>query len=159
MVYEPEGENVTNFNLQSPNKFKIVIDRFPGVNFFAQRINIPDVTIGTSPVFTNRVVDYTVVGDKIVFGDVIISFLLDEDLKAYKEILGWIYKAGDSELNIPFCDMKVIGLTNNSNSNTTFKFYNAFPYTIGNILLDTTISEDSPLSIDITFKFSHFQIE
>jgi len=159
MVYQPEGPNVTNYNNLSPNKFKIVIDRFPGVNFFAQRVMVPDVSIGQTPIHTNRAVDYNVVGDKIVFADLIVSFLIDEDLKSYGEILNWIYKAGDSELDAPFCDLKIIALTNNSNSNRQFKFCNAFPHTLGSVLFDSTVSEDQPLSMDVMFKFSHFVLE
>lgn len=151
---------MTNFNLLSPNKFRIVINRFKDVSMFAQRVVIPGATMGTPMRPTNRYTDYFELGDKILYEDLIVSFLLDEDLETQESILQWMKEGASSELDSErFSDLSLIVLTNNSNKNKTYKFYNTFPYTTTSAMLDTGLTEDNPLTLDVIFKFSHYEIE
>lgn len=149
-----------NTDLLSPNRFQVVIAKYPNVTYFAQRVPIPSVNLGTTHQFTNQEVDIKLPGDKIEYDDLLISFIIDEDVASFAEILRWIQDAAGSELSPQdlMTDLSIVILTNNSNKNKTFKFYNAFPYSISNIMLDVTVSEDQPLTADVMFKYTHFTI-
>lgn len=144
----------------SVNKYKILIHKYPNVEFFAQRIPIPTVTLGSTIQFTNREHDIKIPGDKVEYEDLIVSFIVDENMDTFKEILDWLQMAAADELahDEIFSDISIISLTNNSNANKIFKFYNAWPQTITNILLDVTTTEDQPPTVDVIFKYTHFTL-
>lgn len=149
----------TNTTPLSTNKFKIVMERFPNTEMFSQAVVMPAVTLGASIRPTNTWVDYKLAGDKVEFDDLIISIIIDEDLQGYGEILAWMKDCADSELDPLYSDITVIGLSGQYNENKRFKFYNCFPYNIGNVVFDVRATEDVPLTVDVIFKFSHFLVE
>lgn len=149
-----------NRNLLSPNKFRIVVDRFPNVQLFTQRLPIPTATLGSTTQYTNQEADIKVPGDKVEYEDLIISIIIDEDFEGPKEVIKWMQECAASGDHKQFYSMITIyTLTNNLNKNVVFKFHNSFPQVVSNTLLDATASEDQPLTLDVIFKYSHFTIE
>jgi hypothetical protein len=150
---------IPNLSLFSPNKFRVVIQKFPGLNFFAQKITMPAVTLGQTKVTTNKYLDFYIPGDKTVFDDLQISFLLDEDLVAYSQIKEWMVDASRTELlDEKFSDLQIVALTNNSNQNLRIHFQSTFPYYISPVPMDTTRDEQIPITIDVFFKYAEFNI-
>jgi len=146
-------------NLLSPNKYKVVIERFPTVDMFTQRVPLPSVTLGSSMYYTNQDTDIKLPGDKIEYEDLIISLLVDKDLNGIIEILKWIQSAATSDNHMDMLSqISIQTLTNNSNANRKITFYNCFPQTMSNILFDVSETEDNPPSIDAIFKYSHYTI-
>ena len=78
-----------NKNFLSPVGFKFVIGRTPNVDYFCQSASIPPVEIGSKEIQT-PVKDYEIPGDKMTFGDLNLSFLVNEDLDNYYEIYKWL---------------------------------------------------------------------
>ena len=107
--------------------------------------------------FTNKKVDYSVLGDKIIFEDLILGFAVDENLATIKELFEWI-KESTAKGSPVFSDMTINVLTNNSQPNIQYKIYNAFPYLVGSVLLDVASPDLEVPTNDVYFKFSHFDI-
>lgn len=143
----------------SPNKFKMVINRFPTTNFFVQSAIIPAITLGSAMQYTNSYADIKIPGDKVEFEDLIVTILIDQNILGYQQIFEWLSDAAKEELDFPYSDISIIALTGNSNYNKKFKFMNCFPYTLSNIVFDTRVAEDEPLTADIIFKYTDFIIE
>jgi len=148
-------------NLYSQNKFKVVIDRFPTMNFFAQIITLPSISVGAVRRGTNTMYDYPVPGDKINYEMLTIIFLLDEQLKGYRELKSWMeefHKELIMKNNLS--DIRIIPLTNNSNyNNIELAFKNCFPTTISPLALDVTDTSGNPMTVDVTFEFSNYDIK
>lgn len=149
--------DITNVNSLSPNKFNVIVEKLPHVTWFAQRVNIPGISFNPVPVFTNRKVDYSIPGDKIIFEDCIIGFTVDENAGSLVEFYKWIVE-NVAQGKPAFSDITILLLTNNSQPNIELKLRNAYPYMMGSVLLDTTQEEMNILTNDVTFKFSHFEI-
>jgi hypothetical protein len=150
-----------NNNYFSPNKFQVVINRFPNVEFFAQDANIPGFTSGNVLRSTTAPSDYYEIGDKIQYNDFKIDFILDEDMETFKEIFNWAMMASvkkRKDFN-PFSDITVIVLTNNSNRNFSFVVKNAFPYLLNDVDLSVRKSEDAPIVMSVLFKYSLYEIK
>ena len=79
---------IENRNFLSPTGFKFVLNRAPKVAFFSNQANIPGITLGeaTQPTYLK---DIPVPGDKIVFDDLTLNFLVDEELKNYIAQFGY----------------------------------------------------------------------
>lgn len=147
-----------NPNLLSPQKFRVNIHKFPNVQFFTQRVAIPGVTTNPPEIPTNTGLSYFHLADKLIFEDFYVGFLMDENLVGYTELLNWFYESVQTKKEPPFSDMSINLLTNNSNSNKILKLYNAHPFTLGGVLLDVEMSEQTPITVDLFFKYSHFEI-
>jgi hypothetical protein len=87
---------IENRNFLSPSGFKFTIKRSPKVAFFCNEANIPDLTLGIA-IQPTYLKDIDTPGDKIVFGDLNLRFMVDEDLENYMEIQNWIRGLGYPE--------------------------------------------------------------
>jgi hypothetical protein len=83
----------TNKNFLSPLGFRFFIQKTPNVNYFVQSVSIPDVNLGDTDLPTpfRRV---PVAGDHIEYGDLTITFKVDESMNNYLELFNWITAIG-----------------------------------------------------------------
>ena len=78
------NSTLNNINLLQPNAFKLVIDRknFKNLEFFAQTVMHPDLTVQAADTFYQRVSNIPVAGDKLTFGELTAMIILDENLNS-----------------------------------------------------------------------------
>ena len=74
-----------NKNFLSPLNFRFQIKKAPNVNFFVQKVNIPEIAV-RAPDVMNPFVKIPYPGDHLEYGIFNISFKVDEDLQNYLEI-------------------------------------------------------------------------
>lgn len=83
----------TVFDYLKPNAFKFTIKELPNTAFTVQSANLPSVNIGFAQQPT-PFVDIPKIGDKLLYGDFTIRFLIAEDMRNYREIYEWIVALG-----------------------------------------------------------------
>ena len=83
----------TTFDYSQSNQFKIYLPIFPTVEWFVVAANIPGITLGQASQYT-PFVDIAVVGDKLEYDNFNMTFIVDEKLHNYQEILKWTYNIG-----------------------------------------------------------------
>jgi hypothetical protein len=152
--------DVETKDLLQTNKFQVVIERFPAIEYYTQQVPIPGFSIGTPVQYTNNRYDLKRAGDKIEFEDVIVSFLVDENLQSIRSLLEWTNLAVssiDDEVTV-YSDMSILLYTGNKAYNKRITFHNSFPYATSGTGLDITTPSDNPLSIDASFKYTHYTI-
>ena len=74
-------------------QFKFNITKLPKVEFFCTSVNIPGITLGSTEQAT-PLKDIPIPGDKLTYGSLEVSFLVDENLENYREIHGWLTGLG-----------------------------------------------------------------
>ena len=164
-----------NYNLLSPVSFKFQIKKLETVSYFCQNVNLPGLTLGE---FT-RVTpfkDYPIPGDKITYDDLSISFLVDEDMSNYIELLNWMknlgspsdpstqYKSliGETQSNVIrgiMSDCTLTILTNNMNANKSGVFEDCFPITLSEISFESVVDDVAPIIASATIKFRDYTIK
>ena len=89
----------SNQNYLQPTGFKVVIDRenYPNLEFFAQSVNHPDVSMSQPAIPFRRIENVALPGDTISYGDLSVSFILDEDMKSYREMHSWMRRILDQD--------------------------------------------------------------
>ena len=123
-------------NYLSPSNFAISIARIPNVEFFTQKITIPSITSTAVEIDTPLAAIY-MEQDKLQYGDLELSFIVDENMNNYKEILNWMEGLGFPESTKQYGDIKAtsdgqhsditLTVTNShKNPNLLFKFTNCF---------------------------------
>ena len=164
-----------NFNYFNPIGFKFEVDKLPNVNFFCQSATLPGLTLGeaTAP---NPFRDIPTPGDKILFEELQIRFVVDEELQNWLEIKDWIFGLGyPNELEEsavlsrknkglkPFgdrySDAVLMMLTSNKNAQVKGSFQNLWPVTLTGIQLDSSVAEVDYITADATFAYTIYTVE
>jgi hypothetical protein len=83
----------TKFDYASPTQFKFSIIKLPKVEYFCTAVNIPGIELGTAEQL-GPLKDIPTPGTKLTYGDLIMSFLVDENLENYRELHGWMTGLG-----------------------------------------------------------------
>ena len=170
------GTPLTNRNFLSPVGFKFSLKRAPGVAFFCNQANIPSMDLGIAeqPSYLRNI---PVPGDKIQFGDLTITFLVDEDLVNYMEIQKWIRGLGFPENIDEFSEMAneaIIGpqgkfqdifsdgtlqiLSSNNVPRYQVVFKELWPYTLSTIDFDATDTDVEYFTADVSFKYTIYNL-
>jgi hypothetical protein len=169
---------VDNRNFLSPTGFKFSLTRTPKVGFFCNQANIPDLNLGVA-VQPSYLKDLDTPGDKIVFGDLNLRFLVDENLENYMEIQNWIRGLGYPEKLSQFADLQESGLvqgnytqdrqniysdgtlqvlTSSQLPNFQVSFKDLFPYSLSTMTFDATDSDIQYFTADVSFKYTIYDI-
>lgn len=166
------SNNPSNLNFLSPLNFNFRLKRAPNLNFFIQKVNLPGISF-PSAVETNPFVNIPIAGDHLQYGDLSVTFKVDEDLNNYLEIHNWI-----RALTFPdnFDEYKTIsknpeftgnGITSDitlviSNSvkipNFEVNFRNAYPTSLSALSFQTTDSTVEFITATATFKYIMYDI-
>lgn len=109
---------------------------------------------------------------KIMFEDLVCTFKLTENFDGYLEIYNWIKGLGFSQSFTEYSNLK--GDTNNrsniftdviltiydnsSNPNIEVHLYNAFPYSLSSVNLDTTVNDATFNTIEARFAYDYHNI-
>lgn len=92
----------------SPIQFRFTCAKLPTVEFFCQTANIPSITLGTADVETSlKSIPFP--GDKLTYGDLNVSFLVDENLNNYKELHDWLTGLGFPQSHSQFSSLLATG--------------------------------------------------
>ena len=94
----------TKFDYASPTQFKFQLTKLPKVEYFTTACNIPGISLGTT-LQPTPLVDIPLPGDTLTFGDLEITFLVDENLENYREIHGWMYGIGFPKARTQFAEL------------------------------------------------------
>jgi len=169
---------IDNRNFLSPTGFKFTLTRTPKVAFFCNQANIPDLNLGVA-VQPSYLKDIDTPGDKIVFGDLNLRFLVDENLENYMEIQNWIRGLGFPEKLSQFSDLEESGLvqgnylkdrqniysdgtlqvlTSSSIPNFQVSFKDLFPYSLSTLSFDATDTDIQYFTADVSFKYTIYNI-
>lgn len=170
-----------NLNPLSPNGYQLVIDTLPGVVFFSQTVNIPGITMPESIQYT-PLSDVGVPAEKINFENLVVQFLVDENMSNYKNIFRWMqgltfpdnnnqwvqYLAGEtfeqnqpneSELAKMYSDARLIILGNNNNSIQTLKFSDIYPIALSPLQFTNISTDVEYLQATVEFKYTTYDFE
>ena len=168
-----------NVNFLSPLKFTFTVQKLPNVNFFVQQCTLPNIAIGRFDVPT-PFIKLPEPGDHLEFGELQLTFRLDEDMKNYIELYNWMmalgfpekfeqYKtladkdqrrtgfnaSGDDSL---MSDATLMISNSNVNSNIKVNFLNLWPTTIQDLIFDFRQSDVEYMECLVTFAYERFDI-
>ena len=165
----------TNFNFLSPLGYKFILQRVPHVEYFVQNVTLPDMTSPTADT-PNPFVRIKNPGDHIDFGDMSVTFKINENMDNYLEIYNWMISLGKPvsfdqyDLKTRFArdqynsdelihsDISVIILTSGKNPNIEFKMRDCFPTSLTSIALNTTDSSIDYIEATATFSVRDYTI-
>jgi hypothetical protein len=175
------NRNPVSFDLLQSTKFRVTFERLQGLTYFCQSANLPGVSLTEIPVPT-PFVDLYVPGEKLVYDTFNLTFLVDEELRAWTEIHDWIrgltfptdfkeyvdlakqsnganIRKINSYAKPQYSDASLSIYSNKNNVNFRIKLYEVFPTSLSTILFNTGDTAENIVTADATFRFSYYDYE
>lgn len=172
----------TNLNFLAPSQFVFTMQRIEGVAFTCQTANIPNISMTATQQMT-RMKDAPIPGDTLTYGDLMITFLVDENMTNYTALQDWMKKiTADldtedynryqrSQPGFPGADVRKptpIGPTmtdatmtitdSNNNANVEIRYKDLFPTSLEALQFDITDTSMPYLTASASFAFSYYEI-
>lgn len=163
--------DVSNKNFLSPLGFRFSVDRLPSVSYFCKAASIP--ALSTNAIETpNPFKKSPYAATQLEFGELELTFYIDEDLKNFDEIFGWLkgltfpekfdeYSnlSPNGKVNDVFSDATLMILTNQNNPNFAVKFSDIFPLNLSTLQFDSTAQDVEYLEATVSFSYKDYLIE
>ena len=178
----PFDKQIANRNYMSPLGFKLILTKTPKVDFLCQSANIPQISMGTA-IQPTYLKDIPVPGDKVLYDDLNVRFLVDEKMENYLSIYKWITGLGFPESIGQFSQLKKDDIRTNASAsddgdpryfefsdatlqvlNSNYKpsvlinFKDAFPVALSTLDFDVTTRDYNYFTAEATFKYTIFNI-
>ena len=178
----PFDKQIANRNYMSPLGFKLILTKTPKVDFLCQSANIPQISMGTA-VQPTYLKDIPVPGDKVLYDDLNVRFLVDEKMENYLAIHKWITGLGypeslgqfsqlkkddrrtDARISdaadpryFEFSDATLQILNSNYKPSVLVNFKDAFPVSLSTLDFDVTTRDYAYFTAEVTFKYTIYNI-
>lgn len=156
----------------SPLGFQFNILKAPAVNFFVQEVELPEISLNEADI-PSPFVMLKFPGTQLVFGDLSVTFKVDERLQAYLEIQNWMRHLGFPDnfnqyaqlsatpggVDTPTSDVSVVILSNQKNPIYTATFKDAFPINLSGLRFDATQPTVDYLVASARFAYTSYTIK
>ena len=176
----PFENQINNRNYLSPLGFKLIISKIPKVDFLCQAANIPSISMGTA-VQPTYLKDIAVPGDKPVYDDLTVRFIIDENMENYLSLNKWITGLGYPESIKQYQQLADVGpdletrdntnprwfefsdatlqiLSSNYQPNINVNFKGCFPVAVSTLEFDSSQRDYSYFTCEATFKYDYYII-
>ena len=167
-----------NTNFLQPTKFILTFDRIPTVQYFCQNANIPGVSISGAN-FATPLRDIPIAGNKLEYNEFNIKFIINEDISSWIELYNWFRSIAaptslsdrtnqntlqTKSLKIPekqpnyysSATLTIMSALNNPINKVSY--YRMYPVSLSDINFDTTLSAETIITADATFRYEYFDI-
>lgn len=173
---DPFDRQIQNRNYLSNVGFNFTLARFPKVDFFSNTANLPGLTLGTVNA-PNYLKELPLAGDRLVFEDFNLQFIVDEKMENYLAIHNWMRGLGfpnsiqdfmdlvtdenenQFDMDLQYSDGTLVVLNNQFNSIARVKFNGLFPYSLSGLQFDATDTDYTSITATVTFKYTIYNIE
>lgn len=180
-------QTLKNRNFLSPLRFNFQIEKLVDVDFNIQRVNLPGISLPKVDVktpFTNL----NFQGDHLEFDNLIVQFVVDEDMRGYYEVWNWMNGLGFPENFDQYKEVKegkqkdldgnprkrvgpvtregditsdatLIISTSHNNPQFEVTFKDLSPISISELQFDSTLEDDNDLTCTIIFGYTNYTIK
>ena len=174
---------IENRNFLSPIGFRFIISRLRAVDFFCQQVTLPSLSTNAPNMYTglNKIPQP---GDELQYGDLVIRFLVDENMKNYYQVHDWMREIATPKTAREFryargtersanmkpedrseadnqwkSDCSLLILSSNYNTVSEIMFRDAFPINLTTLSFDATQAQVEYLTAEVTMRYSYFDYE
>ena len=132
----------TKLDYASPTQFKFSINQLPKVEFFTTAANIPDISL-SDVVIPTPFKPIPVMGQNLTYGNLSLSFIVDEFLENYRELHDWLTGIGFPKDRKQFKDFR----SNTSNTGTASATPVQDVGKVGKTVPDAAMFSDATLTV------------
>lgn len=144
-------------NFLSPINFKFTSSETPNMEYLVQSVILPGMELGTA-IQPTPFVRLTNPGN-ISYGDLYVTFKMDEELLAFNEIFDWMERLGhpdnlDTQYSYLKSDLRVIVMSSSVRPMMDFTYTDCYPTNISPLSFDSTLTDVNYISTTVGFTFN-----
>mgnify|MGYP001230159829 FL=1 len=170
----------TELSFAAPQHFFITIEKLPDIVYTVQQANVPVISAGEAILSNPFNQTRSVPGDTLDYSQLDVTFLVDKEMKGYRQILKWMKGMINPESFDQFNeyvkenvtsrpDAREPGFLNTMSNMSLFaadadlkplaewKFIDAFPISLDGPQYDSTNPQVDYLTATSSFKFMYFE--
>jgi hypothetical protein len=154
------------------NGYQLIIPKFPYTEFHATNFNFPAVMLPTVPI-ENPLLRLPMAGEKMVYEPMTINFIVDEQMKNYKEIHKWMSSISFDTSNSKYTnyegrtefqilgeqDIKVAILSAKGNPLEYITFFDAVPTMLSGFEMTQQDTTTEYVMASVSFEFTSFEFD
>jgi len=164
------SSGLNNLNYLQPSAFKLSIDRkhYANLEFFAQTVLHPALSLNAVEVPFKRISSVPFAGDKLTFTELTAMIIVDENLNSYTEMYNWMNRIVETSDRTPTnrdttkppatADITLSILSSHNNVVRTIRYFDCLPVSLGDLQLESTSGDVQYISFPATFRFSTFEL-
>lgn len=146
--------------------YKFKLSRTPEVEYRAQTVTIPGLSLGSADMPTQFGLRVPFSGN-LAYEDLTLSFLVGEELADYLEIYNWMISLGHpdgfgaypKDQKETVSDLTVFILNSAMRPIVNVRFIDAFPISLSSLDFDSTLTEVQYAQATVTFRYNRYYIE
>ncbi len=151
--------NPDTFNHLSNVKFKFQIGRTPNVNYWMQSVILPSMQLEGS-IMPGMRRDVPIPGQKVEFENLIVNFIVDQNLENYFEVYQWFQQIQTADnINQMVSDCSLHFLDGGNRVERTIDFVGAYPLLMTELSLNSDDSDTVPVTCSVTFNYQYFKFK
>jgi hypothetical protein len=171
----PLARQPDQLDYASPTQFRFGIQQLPKVEFFTINANLPGIE-GASVDFANPFANIPIMGDKLTYSDLTITFIVDEYLENYQSLHNWLTGYGfpsdraefrthrDVTSNTPAGgSTPPVDLVTNATPDKAMysdvNFQNVFPVSLSGLEYTQGATDVEYMTADVSFKYQIYKFE
>lgn len=152
-----------NYNNAINTAFQFYTNRSPELTYFVQGVTLPNVSVNAQlHGYRNNTVK--IPGNVVNYGDLILTFLIDENFSNYDFLYDWLIESRDAahsqdKIRNMMSDLTLFRLNSNKVKIAEIKYKDAFPVDLGSVSYMTNSTDPDVLVCDVTFSYQTFEIQ
>lgn len=168
-----------NINPLSPTGFRFSITKLPGIQFFCQDVTLPEISLPEINVMT-PLSTMSISGEILNYGDLTLTFLINEDMDNYAAIYDWLTGVGFPENHDQYSqfqeaqrsgtDLSTRGtgtnfsdgvleiLGSNNKPVRSFGFVDLHPTSLTSLRFESTVDTVNYLIGSCSFRYTYFKL-
>lgn len=152
-IYAPDG-SILSFDGLPNTQFRLVFQKAPFVTMFLQGFNLPGISVNEVKRATPYV-DVNEIGEKLRYVPFTCTFMVDKNLKTFREILNWMERMTVAGSNIGETDNPTLII----GGVEMCQFDGAWPTALGQLDFVTTNSDVVYLTCTATFNYDYLKFK
>jgi hypothetical protein len=146
--------------------YTLVLERIKGVTYGLQTCELPAITLSERTISTAPMLDYQTPGEKLIFDKLNISFIVDDNLDNYMEIVDWLWECvnpnkGASRVTERELTSDAMLTVYNKHKVAVrhFRFHDAYPAMLGPLMFSNAGQTNNHITCTLTMSYSHYHNE
>jgi hypothetical protein len=131
------------------------------MNFFVQSVNLPSVSVGSTAI-PSPFVRLPIAGDHLTYGDLTLTFKVDENMANYIELFNWVKSIGKPDnfgqynSDQVYSDATLTVLSSAYRTKQQIQFHDIFPVELGGFTFMATAGDVDYIESIVTFRYRSY---
>lgn len=155
-------------NFLGNTQFTLTISKFPGISFYAQKVNIPSITYSSAKQTTlfNKIPR---AGGEIDYDSLNVTFKVDSIMKNYFILNNYMRSSANvfqfsefgenSPINDGFLDIFLFIQDPDGRNIAKIHYFNCIPVYLSELVFDSTDTDATYITAEAVFEYTYYNIE